>query len=186
MRLSSLTVSFEEKTTNLTPEEEREAAKELQALVDAYRPSGKTDAEKVASINRFLCSRIEYDKNAPNLSTAVGALIDGRCVCEGYAHAFNLLARKAGLTAISIPGDAVTDGQTEGHMWNAVKIDGTYYYVDSTWNDTTGEDAYLLVGGDTLCHGTRFDDSHKPAPSTESSKTFALPTGSPTAFVFVP
>ena len=185
MRLSSLTVSLEEKITDLSPEQEREASEELNALIAAYRPSGKTDADKVASINRFLCGRIEYDKEAPNRASAVGALIDGRCVCEGYAHAFALLAKKAGLTVISIPGDATSDGETEGHMWNAVKIDGTFYYVDSTWNDTSGEDAYLLVGGGTFCHGTRFDDSHEPNPSTEGSKTFVLPPVSETHCIFV-
>jgi len=41
-------------------------------------------------------------------------------------------------------------------------IDGSFYAVDSTWNDSIGKNEYLLVGKETVCHGTAFGESHTP------------------------
>ncbi len=155
----------------------------LEAATADFKPTG-TVAEKVAYINSYLCKRITYDKEAANRASVIGALVDGKCVCEGYARAFAYLAKKADISAVNIPGYATTDEGTEGHMWNAVLIDGTYYAVDATWNDTTKESVYLLVGNHTLCHGKSFGLTHKPDMLTESDahKAFAFPKISDSAY----
>ena len=63
---------------------------------------------------------------------AYGALIDGKCVCAGYAAAFKLLAQEAGLEAIVVTG--YLDGNLS-HAWNKVKIDDEWQIVDVTNND---------------------------------------------------
>ena len=63
---------------------------------------------------------------------AYGALIDGKCVCAGYAAAFKLLAQEAGLEAIVVTG--YLDGNL-AHAWNKVKIDDEWQIVDVTNND---------------------------------------------------
>ena len=63
-------------------------------------------------------------------TSAYGCLILGKSVCQGYAHAYNLLARKAGLTSIMASG-TVGDNQ---HAWNRVWADGRWYEVDATYN----------------------------------------------------
>jgi hypothetical protein len=57
-------------------------------------------------------------------------------VCAGYAHLFEALARAAGLEAVYLVGEARVgpEGTTEGHAWNAVKLDGAWYLVDTTWD----------------------------------------------------
>lgn len=159
-----------------------EIASQTEALARAvagFTPLGTTVAEKVAYINTYLTSRIEYDLDAPNRSGVIGALVDGKCVCEGYARAFDYLCEKAGIDAVCIPGYGITEDKPEGegHMWNAVALDGKRYGVDVTWNDTTGENAYLLVGADTVCHDTAFGTSHKPSMLTLEGphKSFAFP-----------
>lgn len=138
-------------------------AQELTAATADFRPPrSATVPEKVAYINNYLCRKITYDEDSPNRGNVIGALVEGRCVCEGYAQAFTLLATKAGLTVANIPGYATNDGKTEGHMWNAVLIDGTFYAVDSTWNDSIGKNEYLLVGKETVCHSAAFGESHVP------------------------
>lgn len=64
--------------------------------------------------------------------TAYGALLNGKCVCAGYAAAFHLLAEKAGLESIVVTGNL--DG-TLAHAWNKVKIDGKWQVLDVTNND---------------------------------------------------
>ena len=180
VRLSELTLSL---TVTGTKEQIALEQSMLAAKTEDFNPKGSI-TEKVKYINEYLCSRIEYDKNAPNRGSVIGALVDGKCVCEGYARAFAYLAKRAGLDVVNIPGYATTDEGTEGHMWNAVLIDGTYYAVDVTWNDTTGENVYLLVGKHTVCHDTPFGQSHSPSMLTlsDSHKAFVFPKISSLAY----
>lgn len=59
-------------------------------------------------------------------------------VCEGYAKAFQLILNAAGIENVYVVGNA--SGQ--GHAWNQVKIDGAWYNVDLTWNDTNDRKSY--------------------------------------------
>lgn len=138
--------------------------------------TGDTVAEKVASINKFLCDTVSYETDAPHAASVIGALVDGKAVCEGYAQAFALLCRRENIPCVSIVGDGVTSDGIEAHMWSAVQIDGVFYGVDVTWDDTTGvEDAYLLVGNDSVFVGKTFAASHLPRNVLGVSKSFALP-----------
>ena len=49
--------------------------------------------------------------------TAYGCLIEKKAVCQGYAGVFNLLAAKAGICSIAVPGEAGGGS----HAWNYVK-----------------------------------------------------------------
>ncbi len=84
-----------------------------------------------------------YDLGMTNDQTynAYGCLVNHLCVCEGYAKAFQVLLTKAGIQSMCVSGQA--DGGNHG--WNIVRIDGTYYNVDVTWDDPTGD-------YDTLCY----------------------------------
>ena len=53
------------------------------------------------------------------------------------------------MNTLGIPTDYVR-GYVAGegnstHAWNRVLINGTYYCVDVTWNDSTGANSYLLM-----------------------------------------
>lgn len=94
---------------------------------------------------------------------------DSRPVCEGYARAFKLLCDALGIPCILVTGEGFSGGVTEAHMWNYVKVDGTWYAADVTWDDPlylegTGllRDTYFLIGSETLCdEGMTFTQNHK-------------------------
>lgn len=71
---------------------------------------------------------------SPNAYTAYGALVDGKAVCEGYSRAMQLLLNKAGISNTLITGESVKNN--EKHMWNLVSVNGEYYHLDATWNDS--------------------------------------------------
>lgn len=90
---------------------------------------------------------ISYCKDGTDLShTAYGALVSGKAVCDGYSRAFLYLCRCAGISATVVTGvsKSPTDGSSEPHAWNLVKIDGAYYYVDVTWDDAGEPDEDLI------------------------------------------
>ena len=63
--------------------------------------------------------------------TPYGAIVNGNAVCEGYAKAFGYLLSQLGIESKGIVGK----GSQELQMWNAVKIEGNWYYTDISWDD---------------------------------------------------
>ncbi len=57
----------------------------------------------------------------------------GETVCEGYAKAYAMLLRAAGIESYVVDADAAEAGK-KGHAWNIVKISGKYYQCDTCWD----------------------------------------------------
>ena len=95
-------------------------------------------------IHDALCESIVYtdDEETDEDDTAIGALLSGKANCDGYADAFYLIGTLAGLEVRYQHGDSrvkgtgvVTFGDTVTHMWNLLKLSGTWRVVDVTWDD---------------------------------------------------
>ena len=144
---------------------------------------GKTDRYYVLkAIHDYICSRVEYGEN-DYAHTAAGVFIkNNQVVCEGYAKAFRILAKKFGIDSPLIVGTAISGGNQEAHMWNYVQMeDGVWYLVDTTWDDQKSGIVYtyFLVGsGD---QGFVYPIGQERTPYTNFSgsnatKNFALPS----------
>ena len=85
----------------------------------------------------YIIDRCKYDDDVKDSDddylafTPYGAIVNGNAVCEGYAKAFSYLLSQLGIESKGIVGK----GSQELHMWNAVKIDGNWYYTDISWDD---------------------------------------------------
>ena len=89
-------------------------------------------------IHDYLINNIDYDSSYQAVGTysIYGALIEKKCVCEGYAKAFKYLLNSVGYECELLQGTATnSSGQTENHAWNAVKLNGIWYEIDTTWDD---------------------------------------------------
>lgn len=60
-----------------------------------------------------------------------GVFVHKRAVCQGYALSFKLCMDILGIESRVVRG-TVPDGK---HAWNAVQLDGEWYWVDVTWDD---------------------------------------------------
>ena len=127
---------------------QKEIQEKLEEIISQIVKPGMTDEEIELAINQYLCDTISYDEDAlanaeennflyvdesfNDSFTAYGALLNGKCVCSGYAAAFKLLSDAAGLESIVVTG--ILDGGL-AHAWNKVKLDGDWQIVDATNND---------------------------------------------------
>ena len=109
---------------------------------------------KLQKINRHIIDTYDYDYGYTNY-TAWRGYLTGKITCSGYTEIFMYNCIKN-----DIPCQCV---HSETHAWNIVQVEGKWYYIDSTWNDTarnkggTGEE-YFLKGtnsfdqeGEHLC-----------------------------------
>lgn len=102
---------------------------------------GMSDLEKETAIHDYILDRTQYDYQEfsygiPTVSRpydSYGALIEQYAVCDGYAHAMQMLGRLAGLDIYYVVG---ISGMA--HAWNLVRVNGDFYHVDATWNDSDG------------------------------------------------
>ncbi len=143
-----------------TPIEVRMAKGKVETIKSEIIKDIKDDKpyDKIKKVHDYLIDKIEYDSNAANKNTVYGAMIENKCVCEGYARSFKYILNELGINSILVVGVAKnSSGKTESHMWNYVELDDKWYAVDVTWDDpivygggTIGDEIkhkYFLLGG---------------------------------------
>lgn len=96
--------------------------------------------DKELYIHDFICSNVFYDKlKKPYSHEIIGALGHGVGVCEGIAKAVKILCDRLGIWCIIAISDSNPEKQIKyRHAWNIVRIDGTYYHLDVTFDNTLG------------------------------------------------
>ncbi len=87
-----------------------------------------TDAEKLLYFHDWLSTHCSYDLSY-TYGDAYAAMISGSAVCQGYALAMCLLARRIGIECYPIVSDNLK------HMWNVVKLGDDWYHLDVTFDD---------------------------------------------------
>lgn len=116
----------------------KEHQKAMQARVEKLvRPvMQKTDWEKEKFVHDFICENVRYDKLKKAYShEIIGPLGQGVGVCEGIAKAVKVLCDALGIWCmIAICGNNPEKGIKYRHTWNIVKINGTYYHLDATFD----------------------------------------------------
>lgn len=119
---------------------ERQEQEKLQAQIDAKVEEitagismEASDYEKVRYVYDYLASNVAYDEGAGDNQNIISVFINGRTVCQGYACATQYLLDRLGVQAVIVTGQA----NGEPHAWNLVRMDGEYYYIDTTWGNSS-------------------------------------------------
>ena len=120
----------------------REHKKALHARVEKLvRPAAKfSEWDKEKYVHDFICENIRYDKlKMPYSHEIIGPLGHGVGVCEGIAKSVKILCDALGVwCVIAICGNNPEKGIKYRHTWNIVRINGQYYHLDATFDNTLG------------------------------------------------
>lgn len=107
-----------------------------------------SDEDKVAEIYTRICRSIVYDKRAVEKNAVTkedkkyvknvldtsrnleNGLLYGKCVCAGYAEILRNALALVNVESLVARGSV----RKELHAWNKIKINGTWYNFDVTWD----------------------------------------------------
>lgn len=176
---------FLELENDMTVEETKEYFAQVDNRVDEILSNvsdNMTDLEKALTIHDYLVYNSAYDYDnylngtIPRESySSAGLFMKGTGVCNAYAYGFQYLMTKLGIECY------VTSSDSMNHAWDIIKLDGSYYHVDCTWDDpvrdTKGQvlHSYFLVSDskmqnelrhygwdrtDLVCNDTTYDDAY--------------------------
>ncbi len=129
------------------PDRARAIAEKVSGILREIK-SGLNEYDREMIIHNCLVRDVQYDEEAAvdisgndPAATVYGTLVNGRAICTGYARTFKLLLNRVGISSMTVKGIC----REEGHMWNIVSVDGSWYHVDVTWNDPTEFSAYGIM-----------------------------------------
>ena len=137
-----------------TKEEQEQINNKIDTLYSSLITTDMTTFEdKILAIHDYIINNTKYDivRNDTNDSNyhsyiAYGPLFEGYATCNGYTDAMALFLEKMNIPNFKV---AMTpnDDTTEGHVWNAVYLNGRWLHLDLTWDDPVSND-----GKDYLQH----------------------------------
>ena len=144
----------------------------VQRILAKIRPE-MTHYDIVKLFYDELAENVVYDEDAENCRDIYGVFVDKRAICGGYSKAFSYLCDQVGIETLTITGDA----DEVPHMWNMVKLDGTWYHIDITYAVTESKLGnyvrydYFCVNDDVIKRSRTIYDQPYSYPRA-SSRTY--------------
>ena len=139
--------------------------KAMKARVEKLvRPAMKlSEKEKEQYIHDFICQNVRYDKlKKPYSHEIIGPLGQGVGVCEGIAKTVKILCDQLGIWCIIAISEANPEKKIKyRHAWNVVRIDGKYYHLDATFDNSLGKSEMIRYDYYNLDDSRLFRD-HEP------------------------
>ena len=134
-----------------TNEEIEKIDQEVDRLIDKLITSDLTeDYDKIKTIHDYIINNTDYDLNNQDETKsylAYGPLFNGLATCNGYTDLMAIFLTKMGYDNYKVATTQEVEENTEGHVWNAVKINDEWLHLDLTWDDPVSSD-----GTDYLYH----------------------------------
>lgn len=114
---------------------------EIDFMVDYIAMYATTPYETEQCIHDIVCGNLVYQSGTYDQSI-YSAIMEGQTVCAGYSGMMNVLLNASGIDTITVLSSC--------HAWNQVFLDGEWYGVDATWNDSLGAYTYFNVSDANL------------------------------------
>lgn len=123
---------------NFTKEEVFQILTEIDDYANDYCnsiPAGLSNFDKALLVHDKVITSIVYDKALSNewRNDVYGGLINNFASCLGYSKTYQYLMCRLSIDTLMAYGY----GGDEQHAWNVINLDGKYYHVDTTFNDTS-------------------------------------------------
>lgn len=133
----------------------------FKAQIDSMRNQvlkGKDDLEKAKIAHDLIVGKIMYDPGfdsptgqayTPFHQSAYSVFCDDYTVCAGYTKSFEILMNSVGIDTMGVTSRKVVgidiNGNeiVEGHAWNLICLNDSWYCIDLTWDDMDGREGMV-------------------------------------------
>ena len=132
----------------MTQEQKEQLQAEINIRVNAFLdsvPLGLNEYERILMVYEYIINNTEFlvgaqeeaNREQPTeadlrTQTIVSVFVDNMSVCAGYSRATQYLLNRLGVFCTYVTGIA----REENHAWNLVRVEGDYYFLDTTWGDS--------------------------------------------------
>ncbi|MCR5674489.1 MAG: hypothetical protein K6G16_02145 [Lachnospiraceae bacterium] len=138
-------------------ETDRRAAA-IEKVVDrivAGAPKSTDQYDLAKYVYDYILAHTEYEIGADDNQNICSVFLSGKSVCQGYAKATQLLLNRLGVETTLVTGTvSAGDRMNSRHAWNLANVNGRNYYLDTTWGDSSFQQA---AAEETLLQRTNYD-----------------------------
>ena len=124
----------------------------INSILNSIIKPGMTETEKIRTVHNWIVCNTTYNDNYYDRGDSfnhVSNLLNNKTgVCQGYSVTFYIFMKQIGIPCTLVMGK--TDNVS--HAWNAVKLDGNWYYIDVTWDDPVVNGTSNYPGGDNISY----------------------------------
>lgn len=188
-RIVEITIAYTEPGINL-----RNKSIRVRDFIDEHIGSVlnmNDPARRLLNIHELVCESAQFDEVTAEITaqsegkppkddpfTPYGAFINGSAVSEGYALAFKQLCDESNIHCIIIHGRL----QGLPHVWNMVELDGKWYHIDASSNDTDDGIGYRFFActNDDMIQTHSWDTTIYPEANGKTLRNY-IPKDSPSA-----
>ncbi len=149
-----------------------EFEEEVQNILSCIDPA-MSDVEKALAVHEYFIMNYNYGRRTNDFEvdpsdayTAYGIMVNKFGVCEAYTQAYKYIMEQLGIPCIIVTSTAMN------HAWNMINVDGDWYHVDVTWDDSNNTHRNFLLSdkgiaatghyawdGNTAATSTKYDDA---------------------------
>ena len=124
----------------------------INSILNSIIKPGMIETEKIRTVHNWIVCNTTYNDNYYDRGDSfnhVSNLLNNKTgVCQGYSVTFYIFMKQMGIPCTLVMGK--TDKVS--HAWNAVKLDGNWYYIDVTWDDPVVNVTSNYLGGDNISY----------------------------------
>ncbi|MBE6155174.1 MAG: hypothetical protein E7164_00250 [Firmicutes bacterium] len=121
---------------------------EIDRLMTLLIKENETSYNNIKTIHDYIINLTKYDlsKDAEKEKVhpsdlAYGALFSHLARCNGYTDTMAIFLDKMGITNYKITTTQEDISyESDGHVWNAIYLDGKWLHLDLTWDDPVSDD----------------------------------------------
>ena len=117
-------------------------------IISSNYDASADEYTNLKKIHDYIINNTKYDVMRNNTGDSIyksymayGPAVEGYATCNGYADLMAIILYKLGYENFKVATTEEELGDnTNGHIWNAVKIDTNWLHIDLTWDDPVSAD----------------------------------------------